>query len=130
MRSPVRVAQVLALLGLPRHIVAARSMTTVNDPIKGRHDYLAELTQEMAEAIEHHYSADFDAFGFVRLSLGLRGEGVEAAPPSWVARACAPLCVSVAACEPESPLGESFNQSNWPGPLVCRGTARKLASQL
>eukprot|EP00964_Phaeocystis_antarctica_P082590 scaffold51835_cov57-Phaeocystis_antarctica.AAC.1 len=51
-----------------------------------------------------------------------------AAPPSWVARACAPLCVSVAACEPESPLGESFNQSNWPGPLVCRGTARKLAS--
>lgn len=72
------VAQVLALLGLPRHIVAARSMTTVNDPIKGRHDYLAELTQEMAEAIEHHYSADFDAFGFVRLSLGLRGEGVEA----------------------------------------------------
>ena len=124
------VAQVLALLGLPRHIVAARSMTTVNDPIKGRHDYLAELTQEMAEAIEHHYSADFDAFGFVRLSLGLRGEGVEAAPPSWVARACAPLCVSVAACEPESPLGESFNQSNWPGPLVCRGTARKLASQL
>ena len=108
----------LALLGLPRHIVAARSMTTVNDPIKGRHDYLAELTQEMAEAIEHHYSADFDAFGFVRLSLGLRGEGVEAAPPSWVARACAPLCVSVAACErsPNPPSARASTRATGPVP--------------
>ena len=118
MRSPVSVAQVLALLGLPRHIVAARSMTTVNDPIKGRHDYLAELTQEMAEAIEHHYSADFDAFGFVRLSLGLRGEGVEAAPPSWVAwRGLARLSASASPhVSPNPPSARASTRATGPVP--------------
>jgi hypothetical protein len=103
-----------------RHIDSSVSFALrINDPVRGEHDYLSMLTDEVAVLIEKWYRDDFALLGFRRRSRTRVRTVLRGKDKKWLSQACAPVTAMPTADPPV------FDVADWPAPLACRTTAPK-----